>query len=311
MTVHTRYRPGGRRGAAVQYAALATLARLARPVHYRGVQRLTWTLGRVFDPDNHVTVVWNADRRLRIHLDDGYWAPLLDPRYRFEPELDDLLRRVLSRRAYLVDCGANIGYWSVRVRPRVRAVVAVEPYPETFARLQANARANGPGITCVQAAVWRTDGETLSVVGHHLRHAGASVVNRRERAGTGGYVAADVPSVTVDRLVAEHCPDPSAPIVLKLDVEGAEVAALEGARTTLAERDVLVVYEDHGQDAAAEASAFAESIGLRLFLPRAEGPARPVRLADVRAMKTDRRRGYNLVACSSGSPFLPVLGCRG
>jgi FkbM family methyltransferase len=63
----------------------------------------------------------------------------------------------------ILDCGANVGIfsvWAARHRPDAR-IVALEPFPETFASLEANIRANGleRRVSCVPLALADASGE--------------------------------------------------------------------------------------------------------------------------------------------------------
>ncbi|MHB9863790.1 FkbM family methyltransferase [Streptomyces sp. YIM S03343] len=298
----------GGAGARVQAAAVRLLARAARPVGHRGVQRLTWMLSGCFDAGNRVTVRIGEESHLLVHLDDGYWTKLLDPGFVYEPEIADMLGRVLTPRAVLLDCGANIGYWSVLTRHRARRVVAVEASPETFHRLTDNVALNGGGVTAVRAALWNHDDVPLSIVGHHLSHAAASVCERNGEAGRDGWRSFDVTSVTVDSLVARHGAGEAGPVVVKLDVEGAEIPAVEGAGRTLAERDVVFLFEDHGQDPACKVSRHLMDTGMVVMSP---GRRRPLEIREIAALKTDPTRGYNFAACRPDAPFVEALGRPG
>lgn len=298
VTVH------GGAAARLQAAAVQLLARSARPVGHRGVQRLTWMLSKHFDRNNRVTVRLGEDSRLHVYLDDGYWTKLLDPGFAYEPEIGDMLDRVLTPEALFLDCGANIGFWSVLTRHRARRVVAVEASPETFHRLTDNIALNGGGISAVHAALWRQDDSSLSIVGHHLCHAAASVCERDADAGRDGWRSFDVSSVTVDTLVRRHCAGLTGPVVVKLDVEGAEIPAVEGAKETLAERDVVFLFEDHGSDPTCKVSRHFLDMGMTVMSP---GRRRPLTIREIAAVKVDPTRGYNFAACRPDAPFVELL----
>jgi FkbM family methyltransferase len=225
--------------AALQWAALRAYGKLSARFGHRGMQRFSWVLGRFF---HGVATVDLGGPRLRVRLADGYWTKMLIGDS-YEPMVYELLERELGPDVSLVDCGANIGYWSVLASSRWGApVVAVEASSESYKQLLENNRLNGDRFTAVRAAIWSRDGETLRLVTHDRRHAGSSVVNRRERIGERGYNVEHVETVTVDGLVDRYVARPK--IVLKLDVEGAESEALKGAEHTLSELDTTLVYED-------------------------------------------------------------------
>jgi FkbM family methyltransferase len=276
-------------------------------MEHRGLGRTTWQLARFFDRDNSALLRIGDDSFLRIHLDDGYWTALLDPQYRYESQMHEVLDAILTPETYFFDGGANIGYWSILVQNRARGVVAVEATPRTFERLQENAGLNGSQVTTRLGALWRADGEPLTIVTHARRHARSSVVTRRDEVGEGGYFAESVTSVTIDSLAGEYFSDASAPVILKLDVEGAEIAALEGAKRTFAERDVVVLYEDHGRDPSCGVSVYLADLGFKLFAFPSGASPEEVSPRQIAELKTEPKKGYNFAACEPESAFRDKL----
>ena len=124
-------------------ASLALLRLYARLSHGRGLQRFAWELGRIAGPDASAVVAVDGVR-LRVYLSDGYWVHLLFFAGRYEPEIEAALRRVLRPGMPFIDCGANIGYWSLLAAVRHQArVIAIEPARSSFERLSENVKLNG------------------------------------------------------------------------------------------------------------------------------------------------------------------------
>ena len=137
------------------------------------------------------------------------------------------LQTLLSPGDHFVDCGANVGLWSLvaagRVGPAGR-VTAFEPNPSAYRRLIRNLSASGlvgQRIAAMNVAVAAQAGEVLFETGthHNLGH----IVSE----SAAGCIS--VPAVSLDEQLAD------APIrLLKLDIEGGEAAALQGAARILA-----------------------------------------------------------------------------
>ena len=132
----------------------------------------------------------------------------------------------------VVDVGANYGYTTTYFASEVGPegfVLSLEPEPDTRSLLEHNVRACGyDNVEIVAAAAGDTNG-TVSLfrsgtnfANHSLN--GSLVPNVRD--------SVEVDVVTVDELCVRHL-DQALPTVLKIDVEGWEWAALEGARRTL------------------------------------------------------------------------------
>lgn len=254
------------------------LLRGAATVLPSGLGRVADALGRL--SDGFVVTCFEDGRRVRVRLDDGYWIPAAFGRP-YEPEVEATLSRFLQAGTRFVDCGANIGWWSAFAAVRVGAenVTAIEPASFAYRQLEANAAMNGRFRT-IHAAVWSGEGE-VEVAVDTYRHAWASAAEDvRDALYRTGFTTERVPAVTIDGLDFT-----AGPTVIKLDVEGAELAALEGATRTLSSHDVVVVLEEHGRSRQRLASGFLRSLGFQVE-PCDHGP-------DDRA---DPSRGYNYVA---------------
>jgi FkbM family methyltransferase len=299
----------GGASATLQLICLRAMGAISRLIQNRGMQTCTWRLARhVFGGKNSAVLEMVSGGRLKIGLGDGYWTRLLIPGYVYEPEIWPALSRVLAEPGvYFLDCGANIGYWSVVCSQFLPAgrVVAVEASPPNYAQLSANARLNDEKFKTVWGALWERDGEDAVIVSHDLRHAGSSIVDRREKIGKAGYRQYTVSTITLDTLCDRYVCDPEAGIVVKLDVEGAEIQALRGASRAFSQRPVLLLYEDHGRDREASVSDFViRELGFSVYACGEDGAVRRMRtLADIRSEKADANTGYNFAAFSPESPF--------
>lgn len=283
--------PGVR--ARLHAASLTTAGLAARATRGRGMRRATLGLARIFGP-GHSGVVRRPDGTLvGVRLDDTYWAPLVSDRFEYEPEVSASLDRQLDSSTYFVDCGANIGYWSVRAAKRALGVVAVEASPRLVAEVRSNSALNGVRVNVVEAAVWSVDDQALEFADWADQPQASGLSAVLPTAPELGVTRYQVTTRTLDRIIAEHCPDPSAPVVVKLDVEGAEIAAIEGAAGVLRSRPVSVIYEDHGGEASCAVTRGMLDRGLTV---RDCMTGRGLELGEVRARKLDRARGYNFIA---------------
>lgn len=138
----------------------------------------------------------------------------------------------LSEKPVILDCGANIGSFGLRVlkeRPDAR-IVSVEAAADTFALLAGNQRRNPGNWSCVHAALWKADGHlTLT------RNAASVMHSVREDGGNAGE---QVPARTLRSIMEEYGMDRLH--VLKMDIEGAETAVIPAALDEL-KADVMIV----------------------------------------------------------------------
>lgn len=217
-------------------------------------------------------------------LADPYWSQcLLSGDY--EPGVGRTLALAVAAEpeAVLLDCGANIGYWATAMCDRV-ATVAVEAVPDTYLRLQANAERNG--FVAIHAALWDVPGTTVEIGWSPKQHYAAAVGNAK------GSRSVEVETVSLDRLAEHYGSD--RPLIVKLDVEGAEPAAVAGARSC-ADR-CLFVYEDHGGDAEHRATRAFLDAGFRIW--HIDSTPRPVEAVEqLGEIKRNTVDGYNFAAC--------------
>jgi FkbM family methyltransferase len=129
----------------------------------------------------------------------------------------------------VLDCGANVGVFTRgALKHGARLVVAIEPAPENIECLRRNFApeiAEGRVIIYPKGVWDKDDFLTLNVDPHNS--AADSFLIHRE----GSHAVSKVPLTTIDKLVAEL--NLERVDYIKMDIEGAEPKALEGARMTL------------------------------------------------------------------------------
>jgi FkbM family methyltransferase len=271
----------------------------------RGLRTATIVLGRIFGTSNFAYVRVFQTKVLRISLADGYWIPTVLRGGKYEPEIAFVLDKILRSDSVFIDCGANIGWWSLFASTRIASrerIVAVEASPSTFTRLVRTARLNHDPFTCVNAAIWSTSGEDLRIRARKNRAAAASVNTAMRQP----YKIEKTPSLTLDDILGWMNPGQGR-VVVKLDVEGAEAEALWGANEYL-RRIALLVYEDHGREREAKTTALALKLGLRVFYCDDALKIREVTTPEsAQSIKRSPSAGYNFLACWPDSEVFAEL----
>jgi FkbM family methyltransferase len=238
-------------------------------------------------------------------LADFYYVRLLRPEQRYEPDLALLVDRLRGRSLDVLDCGANMGYWTVQFVSLGGRVVAVEASGTTFTHLERNVatQPHRDRITLVHGAVSDHAGDVLSLY-TYVGHAGATLDQDNVNASRRLVRVEEVTTVTVDDLVARHALRTGAHLLVKLDVEGVELAALAGGRRAL-ESGALFVYEEYARNPRCEPTEWLltqDDIVVHLLDPTGGAPHRIRAAADVEPFKRAHpRAGLNLVAMRTAS----------
>jgi FkbM family methyltransferase len=159
-----------------------------------------------------------------------------------EPEVQRALADHLRAGATFYDVGAHRGFFTVigaRLVGATGRVYAFEPVAEAAGALRANVAANAfAHVEVREQAVSDAVGTAVLRVQPEL--AWAALVDRAQAAAPGDDVS--VETVTIDAAVARGAQPPD---VVKLDIEGAEPAALRGMSDTLREHGPAVICEFH------------------------------------------------------------------
>ncbi|MGO9405600.1 MAG: FkbM family methyltransferase [Terriglobales bacterium] len=207
--------------------------------------------------------LWADDSSRREYLDHVKWRALgdqnaLGPPVKEKQYFLDSLYRINDREVF-VDCGAYTGDTAeqvIRRNPAFSRIVAIEADPENFERLT------------------KWIGTLDAPVASRIKALNVAVGAKRGKlrfqagGGDGAKLAADgnvvVECVPIDSLVTE-----AAPTFIKMDIEGAELDALEGARRAIqAHLPILSICVYHKQNDLWRIPLFIHTLAedYRLFL---------------------------------------------
>lgn len=133
-----------------------------------------------------------------------------------------------------IDGGAHVGTWSKLMSQAFGRVIAVEPSPDTFESLASNmATFNCQNVDLKPVAIGSAEGRvSMTLEGR------AAVAHN-----TGGRFVQQGGEIPVERIDDWNLPSCG---FIKLDIEGSEPLALEGARQTLLRCKPIVLFENKG-----------------------------------------------------------------
>ncbi len=162
----------------------------------------------------------------------------------YEPNLTRWLSGRLARGDTFVDVGANVGYFSLLAATlvgREGTVVAIEASPSIYERLRGNVSLNGlANVRAVNVAAHRAHGRVALFAGPPIQPELTTLVS-----DLGFELEANVAAAPLDSILAAD--ELASARLVKVDVEGAEWAVVEGMAGLLARGrdDLEVVIELH------------------------------------------------------------------
>ncbi|MGW9328787.1 FkbM family methyltransferase [Bosea sp. NPDC055594] len=282
--------------------ALDTYGALSRPLMQRGLYKACRLVGSVAWTGQTAQIALGPDAQVSFPASDPYWNRMLLRSYDHEPEMARFLRLLASLDYGFVDCGANIGYWSVFVASRAgggKPVLAVEASAPTFALLAQNVAPHAGKVNAFHRAILDRSGVEvrLNAAAHEARGIAAD-----DEASDGESVI----SIAIDDLLEEQG-WAARRLVVKLDVEGVEREALAGMERALRD-DALVIYEDHGSDASHGLTRHIieeRSLAVQLLLD--DRIVAISEAGELDAHKRDRTKGYNLIAMKKSSQWPEII----
>ncbi|SRR6266851_5056108 len=156
-----------------------------------------------------------------------------------EPHLQRAIRKHVSAGDTVYDIGANVGYVSLSLAKRVGPggrVIAFEPVPRNIEAFRRNIEINGiTNVQLLEAAASDRTGDAVIRIAENLSTA-SLVWHRNNPSATELCIR----TVSIDELVEAR--ELGSPQFVKIDVEGAEGAALQGMRRTVAAaRPILII----------------------------------------------------------------------
>lgn len=150
--------------------------------------------------------------------------------------MSDLTRteRFCKQKRTAIQAGGNMGVWPWVLSASFDHVVTAEPDRECFDLLQENL-AGVSNVDAYNAALYDAPGFCRLEV--ETKNRGAQFIVPSK---TPDFGASNIPCVTIDSFCVDDCD------LIYLDIEGAELKALHGARETILKSKPVIALEDKG-----------------------------------------------------------------
>ena len=234
--IMARCLPDGLKRAIYRFRPLARLLRKGLNSSVpQGVARVTVAAGGLK----------GAQMDLDMRIEKDYWLGT------YELELQRAIKHFVKPGMTAFDVGANIGYISLLLSRAVGTdgkVLSVEALPANVKCLQGHAALNpfAANVTVLHAAVVDASKAVTFLV--HSSTSMGKAVGSAGRSDEKYAIEITVDGVSLDDIVYKR--GLPAPDIIKMDIEGGEVLAMQGMKRLLQEKRPLMMIELHGHEAA-------------------------------------------------------------
>jgi len=159
----------------------------------------------------------------------------------------------------VIDIGAFVGFFTIKAAMIANKVIAIEPHPKNFDLLQKNV-SHFKNVILLKKALGSFEGE----VNLHVLPATPYGSSMRFNYGYGHIKVSVVPLDKIASEIGIHSPYEK--LFIKVDVEGAEIDVLKGARQTIKKPGTrLVVEANHYPGEVQEVCEFLKGEGLEII----------------------------------------------
>ena len=213
----------------------------------------------------------------------------------YEPNLTSWIAGALAPGDVFIDVGANVGYFALLAASAAGTgvrVVALEPAPSTFRALQANIARNGAtNVRAVNVAAYDKEGTLPIFTVPNEENAGGATLVRAIGPREADVAARPLADVLTAAEIARAR-------IIKIDVEGAEIAAVRGLLPALdAAPSTLEIVVELTAGTERDVRVMLEPLGFNAYVldnpstpleidPQA--PARPVRVTSSAVASADK-----------------------
>jgi len=187
---------------------------------------------RILRKDN--TIVLPTGLRMRLPRTSKFATEVFITRSNVDWGSEKLFSNHLDASGVVLDIGANVGYYSLYMLPRISAVHAFEPDPRALTVLRSNLAIHHNAYVH-SLAVGRSSGRS-----HFALEQNSEVSHLADPSIESCRELHEIDVITIDQFVADRELSVTG---IKIDVEGADIDVIEGGLTTLGSQFPLVLTE--------------------------------------------------------------------
>lgn len=241
-----------------------------------------------------VKIKLNSDTYFSFFLKDPYYNRLIYPKFKYEPEIEFLLRKLRDIDFLFLDAGANYGYWSLLASSKKfnkKKAIALEPLKSNYNFLYKNKLDNKNRFKSLNLGVGEKKKYTKIYYSDQNSNVGASIYKDNNKKLISEKIKID----KIDNILSKR---KEKNLVIKIDIEGNEINALNGAKKTL-KKNCLIIYEDHTSDKFHSNSKYFLKKNFSIFFFDGKKIYQIRKINELNDIKKIKHKGYNFIATKS------------
>jgi len=241
-----------------------------------------------------IKIKLNSDTYFSFLLKDPYYNRLIYPKFKYEPEIEFLLKKLKDIDFLFLDAGANYGYWSLLVSSKKfnkKKAIALEPLKSNYNFLHKNRLDNLNRFKTLNLGVGEKKKHTKIYYSNQTSNVGASIYKDNNKKLFSQKIKIDKIDNILSKIKKKN-------FVIKIDIEGNEINAINGAKKTL-KKNCLIIYEDHASDKFHLNSKYFLKENFSIFSFDGKKIYQIRKIDELNDIKKIKHKGYNFIATRS------------
>jgi FkbM family methyltransferase len=241
-----------------------------------------------------IKIKLNLDTYFSFFLKDPYYNRLIYPKFKYEPEIEFLLKKLKDIDFLFLDAGANYGYWSLLVSSKKfnkKKAIALEPLKSNYNFLHKNRLDNQNRFKTLNLGVGEKKKYTKIYYNNKTSNVGASIYKDNDKKLFSEKIKIDKIDNILSKIKEKN-------FVIKIDIEGNEINALNGAKKIL-KKNCLIIYEDHASDKFHLNSKYFLKKNFSIFSFDGKKIYQIRKINELNNIKKIKHKGYNFIATRS------------
>lgn len=267
---------------------------ITRNINFKYFYNLNEIITLFISKKKIIKIKLNSDTYFSFFLKDPYYNRLIYPKFKYEPEIEFLLKKLRDIDFLFLDAGANYGYWSLLVSSKKfnkKKAIALEPLKSNYNFLHKNRLDNQNRFKTLNLGVGEKKKHTKIYYSNQTSNVGASIYKDNNKKLISEKIKIDKIDNILSKMKEKN-------FVIKIDIEGNEINALNGAKKIL-KKNCLIIYEDHASDKFHLNSKYLLKKNFSIFYFDGKKIYQIKKINELNDIKKLKHKGYNFIATRS------------